>query len=91
MKQFAAHRPTARQFLATMLLVGLVLGAVSVLFPAGPRAPWRPSPRPTLAWTLLLAGGGSLFAAGMLLLIGYQRLVIEGSAIRVKSTATLYR
>ncbi len=88
---FAAHRPTAKQLILTTLLVALVLVAISVLFPAGPRAPWLPEPQPTLEWTLFLSGGGTLFAALMLVFIGYQRLAIDGSSIRVKSTATLYR
>lgn len=88
---FAAHRPTARQFILTTLLVALALVAISVWFPAGPSAPWLPKPKPTLEWTLFLSGSGTSFAAILLVFIGYQRLTIDGSAIRVKSTATLYR
>lgn len=88
---FAAHRPTARQFFATVLLTGLVLACVAVLLPASPRASWSPEPEPTLEWTLMLSGAGMLPASFFLVLIGYQRLTIDGSAIRVKSTATMYR
>jgi len=88
---FSAHRPTARQLILTTLIVGLVLAIISILFPAGPTAPWLPDPEPTLEWTLLLSGVGTLFAFVMLSFMGYQRVHIDGSAIRVKSTATMFR
>jgi len=88
---FVAHRPTARQLILTTSLVCLALVLISILFPAGPRAPWLPDPEPTLEWTLLLSGIGTLFAFVMLCLMGYQRVHIDGSAIRVKSTATMFR
>lgn len=90
-RTFAAHRPTARPFILTTLFVALALAAISILFPAGPSAPWLPKPKPTLEWTLFLSGSGTLLAAILLVFIGYQRLTIDGSAIRVRSTATLYR
>ena len=90
-KTFSAHRPTARQLTLTTLIVGMVLAGVSVLFPAGPTEPWLPDPEPTLEWTLMLSGAGMLFAASILFLMGYQRFHIDGSAIRVKSAATMFR
>jgi len=88
---FSAHRPTAKQLILTTLLVCLALVLVSILFPAGPTAPWLPDPEPTLEWTLMLSGIGTLFAFIMLCFMGYQRVHIDGSAIRVKSTATMFR
>lgn len=88
---FSAHRPTARQLILTTVLVSLALVLISILFPAGPTAPWLPDPKPTLGWTLMLSGVGTLFAFVMLCFMGYQRVHIDGSAIRVKSTATMFR
>lgn len=89
--RFSARRPTLRQFFTTILLTGLALACMSVLLPAGPSAPWLLEPEPTLEWTLTLSGSGMLLSAFFLFFFGYQRLTIDGSAIRVKSTATLYR
>jgi len=88
---FSAHRPTARQLILTTLTVGLALALVSIVYPAGSRAPWLPDPKPELEWTLILSGGGMLFAIIMLYFIGYQRVHIEGSSIRVKNTAIMFR
>ena len=88
---FSAHRPTARQLNLTTVLVCLALVLISILFPAGPTAPWLPDPEPTLEWTLLLSGVGTLFTFVMLCFMGYQRIDIDGSTIRVKSTATMFR
>ena len=88
---FSAHRPTTRQLILTTVLVCLALVLISILFPAGPTAPWLPDPKPMLEWTLLLSGVGTSFAFVMLCFMGYQRVHIDGSAIRVKSTATMFR
>ncbi|MCD2517304.1 hypothetical protein LQ564_13400 [Massilia sp. G4R7] len=88
---FSAHRPTARQLILTTVLVCLALVLISILFPAGPTAPWLRDPKPTLGWTLMLSGIGTLFAFVMLCFMSYQRVHIDGSTIRVKSTATMFR